>query len=130
MQSREHQVAGESGFDGDLRRFLVACFTDEEAVGILPEKRTQDTREIEADIAVCLHLTEARKIIFDGVLCSRDVDLVGIDLAERAIQRRRLTGSCRSCDIDDSVRLIDHPPEFLDCWPVYDQLIQRQEGCA
>jgi hypothetical protein len=57
MQRRENEVACESGFDGDLRRFLIARFTDQNHIRILAQEGAKDQREIEPDILVCLDLT-------------------------------------------------------------------------
>ena len=61
MQRREHQVTGERRFDGNLRGFLVARFTDENHVRILAQESAQDAREIQPDIFVRLDLAETRQ---------------------------------------------------------------------
>ena len=59
MQRREHKVAGERRFHGNLRCFLVARFTDEDDVGILPQEGAKNTRKIEPDILVRLDLAKS-----------------------------------------------------------------------
>ena len=75
VQGREDQMAGERGFDGNLSRFLVTRFTDENDVRILAEECAKDSGKIEPDVFVRLNLAEAREIVFNRVLGGRDVDL-------------------------------------------------------
>ena len=119
-------MSGQRGFDGDLRGFHVARFTDENDVGILPQKCAKDAREIQPDILVRLDLAQAGKIVFNRIFGGGNVDFRRIDFVQRAVQRGRLTRSRRSGDIDDAVGLIDHPSQLLDRRRMDNDLIERQ----
>ena len=67
-------MAGECGFDRNLCRFLIACFTDEDHVGILAEECTQNSGKIQTDIFMRLHLAQPGEVVFDRVFSRRDVD--------------------------------------------------------
>ena len=56
MERCEYEVAGQRGFDSNLCGFLVARFTNQNHVRVLPEKCPEDAREIKSDIAVRLDL--------------------------------------------------------------------------
>ena len=60
VERRQHEVAGERSFDGDLGRLPVANLTDEGNVGVGAENRAEGRGERETGLAVDLHLGDAR----------------------------------------------------------------------
>src|SRR6185437_10858659 len=59
VDGREHEVAGEGGVDGDLRRLLVTDLADHDHVRILPEEGAQRAGEGEPDPGVDVDLVDA-----------------------------------------------------------------------
>ena len=72
-------MTGERGLDGDFCSFKVSYFTDEDDVGILPQKSAQGRGKIQSDLLLHLHLVYAAKLEFDWILGGHDV---GIGLVE------------------------------------------------
>ena len=130
VQRREHKMARKRRFNRNLCRFLVASFTDEDHIGILPQECAQDAGEVEPDVFVRLHLAKARQIVFDRIFRRGDVDFRRVDLVQRTVKRCGLPGTRRARDVDDAVGLVDHPPELLHCRPMQDELVERQQRCA
>ncbi len=104
---REHLVAGERGFDGDIRRLVIANFTDHDDVRILAQDGTEGAGEIEADVALHRHLVDAGELVLDGVLDGDDVVFRAVQLLEDGIERGRLAGAGRAGDEDHPVRRVD-----------------------
>src|SRR6266700_3455303 len=79
-------MAGEGRLDGDLRRLLVSDLADHDDVGVLAENRAQRAREVEADLALHLHLLDAGLTILDGVLDGDDILAGRLDELERGVE--------------------------------------------
>src|SRR6185437_9486661 len=109
----EHQVAGESRLDGDLGHFKVADFADQNDVGRLTQHGAENLGEREPDALAHLALVNAREIVFDRVLGGDDLAVRAVELIERAVQRRRLTGAGWAGHQKDAVRSLDDPLEDL-----------------
>src|SRR2546426_603380 len=130
MQRREYQVAGQSRFDRNFSGLLIACFTDEDHIRILPQEGAKNAGEIEPNLFVRLDLAEAGEIVLNRIFSRRDVDLVGVDFVQRTVERGRLTGTRRPCDVDDAVRLVDHPAQLVDGRLMNNDFVQRQQRSA
>ena len=78
MQCREHEVTSESGFDGDLRGFKIADFTNQNDVRILTQERTKSRGEVQSDLFLHLHLVYARQIELDWIFGGHDVRIDGV----------------------------------------------------
>ena len=76
VQRGENQVAGQRRLHGDLRRFLVADFADENHVRVVAQDRAQAAREGQPGLFGDLDLVDALELIFDRVFD-------GDDLADR-----------------------------------------------
>ena len=68
MEGGEDEVTGEGSLNGDLGRFGVASFTDQDAIGVLPEERAEEASESESDSLVDGHLDDAVDFVFDRIL--------------------------------------------------------------
>src|SRR6266542_1775249 len=82
----------------DGRRFAVANLTYKNYVGILSQDRPKCRRERKAGLVVRLHLDDSRNTILYGILDSDDVEAAALDLAQRCIKRRSLSGTGWSGD--------------------------------
>ena len=71
VHGREHQVAGERRLHRHLRGLGVADLADHDDVGVLAQDRAQRGREGDVDLALHLHLAEARVDHLDRVLDGR-----------------------------------------------------------
>ena len=67
VQRRKYQVAGHRTAQPDLDRLAVAHFADQDDVGILAQRRAQNSREIQTDLRHHLHLRDAVEAVFDRV---------------------------------------------------------------
>jgi hypothetical protein len=83
-------VAGQRGFDGNLSRFLVADFADQNDVGIHPEVTPKCPLEREADLTVHLHLIDSSQRVLDGIFGGLDVEIRGVHFAQGRVERHRL----------------------------------------
>ncbi len=119
-------MACERRFNCGVSRFLVAGLADEQHVGILPKKRTEDIRERQPDLGVRLNLRDARQVVFDRVLRRRNIHPRLVDLGERGVKRRRLAGSGRARHVNDAVGLIDHLADECERRRMRDQLVEPE----
>jgi len=73
MECGDHQVAGQSRADGEIRRFVVADFADDQHLRILPQQVSSSAGEIEAARLIHLRLHDARNNLFDRIFHGDDV---------------------------------------------------------
>src|SRR5262245_25218061 len=107
MERAEHHMAGERGINRDLGRFEVADLANKNDVWILPEKRPQRGREVQADLIAHVDLIDAEQIEFNRILGGHDVRVRLVDLRYRRIKRVRLATAGRSGYQDHAIRLDD-----------------------
>ena len=107
VQGGQDQVAGESRFDRDLGRVLVAHLTDHDDVGVATQDRSEAGREREPRLRVDLHLVDACQPVFHRVLDRDDVLVRRVEDIESGVQRGGLAGSGRTGDQDGPVRLLE-----------------------
>ena len=91
VERTEDQVTGEGRLHGDVGRFLVTNFADHHDVRRLTQNRTERGREVETDVAVHLHLVDARHLVFDRVFDRDDLAVGRIHLPEAGVKRGRFT---------------------------------------
>src|SRR5262245_9190501 len=113
MERGEHEVSGQCSFNGDLGGFLVAGLSNKDHVRILPQESAENTGKVQTDIRVCLYLAQAREIVFDGIFSGGYIDFGRVDLSQRAVERCGLTGTGWTGDVNNSIRLADHPSQLL-----------------
>src|SRR5437899_3298065 len=106
-------MAGERRLNGDLRRFLVANFTDHNLVRVVTQNGTQTACKGQTFFLIYRDLYNAVKLIFDRVLDRYYLVFVVTDLVERRIKRCRLTGTGGPGYQDHSIRLLDIKPKPL-----------------
>jgi hypothetical protein len=109
VERGENQMAGERGVDGDGRRFEIANFPDHHDVRCLAEDRAQRGREREPDLLADLHLVDAGQHIFHRVFHRDDFFVRPVYVMQAGIQRRRLAGTGRTRDEQNTVRHRDQP---------------------
>ena len=81
VQRAEHQVAGQRGLDGDLRRLQVADFADHDDVRVLAQEGAQHRGEGQADGLVDRHLDDALDVVLDRLLGGQQLGLDRVDAA-------------------------------------------------
>src|SRR6266516_7358181 len=106
-------MAGQGGLDGDLRRFVVANFADQDHVRVMPQNRTQPAGESQPGLFRNLDLVEAFELIFDRVFNGNDLADGIVDLTERRVESRGLSATRGTGYQDDAVRQAEHAPERL-----------------
>src|SRR5690606_30858180 len=124
----EHQVSREGRLDGDVRRLVVANLADEDDVRRLPHHGAQDSREVEADLVTNLRLVDSGQVVLDRVLRGDDLDVGTIELLERRVEGRRLSGAGRPGDEEDAVRPLDDLLEALVVGLVETELLEVDEA--
>ena len=84
-------MSGQRRFDGDLRRLHVARFTNENHIGILPQERAENSREIQSDVLMRLNLAQPCKVILNRIFRRGNVDVRRINFIQCAVKSGRLT---------------------------------------
>src|SRR3954451_1628681 len=100
-------MARERGLDRDLGRLAVADLAHHHHVGVRAQDRTERRREREPGALVDLNLVHPAESELDRVFDGDDVDLRPVDLRQRRVERRRLTGARRAGRQDRARRLAD-----------------------
>ena len=117
VQRGKNHVARQRRLHGDLRRFLIANFTDEDHVRVMPQNRAQSAREGQPRLLGNLNLVDALELILDRVFDGDDLAHGVVDLRERAVERRRLAAARRPGDQRDAVghsqHVFEEPPVAL-----------------
>ena len=96
VQRREHEVAGQRGLDGDLRRLAVADLADHDDVGVGAQHRAQAGREVRPAFVLTWTCVMPVELVLDRVLDRDDVLLERVERAERRVERRRLARARRA----------------------------------
>ena len=104
VQRGENQMAGERRLHGDLRRFLVANFADENHVRVVAQNRTQSARKRQPGLFVDLDLVDALELVFHRVFNRDDFADGIVDFVERGVKRGGFAAAGRAGDEDDAVR--------------------------
>ena len=125
VQGRQHQVAGQRGFDRHLRRLLVAHLAHHDHVRVRSQERAQSARECPFDLGVHLHLAQTWLGDFDRVFRGPDLALRHVDVAERRMQRGGLAGTGRADAQHQAVRPLDGALEFGEVVLGQVQAVQR-----
>src|ERR1017187_4745595 len=119
VQRGENQVAGERRLHGDLRRFLVADFADENHVRVMTQNRTQPARKREAGLFVDLDLIDALELVFNRVFNRDDFADGIVDRVQRGVERGGFAAARRAGDEDDAVRQLENALETFQFAPVH-----------
>ena len=112
MESGEHKVTGEGGFDCNFCSLEVSNFADENDVWILPQKGAQCSGEIQSDLLFHLDLIHSAQLEFDRVFRGHNVGVRLIQPRDGGIQSVGLAGSSGSRDQYHSVRFQNRFFEF------------------
>ena len=93
VQGAQNQMPGKRGFDGDVRRLPVAHFPHHDHIRVLPEDRPQGKGKGQPGLLIDPHLVYAAQFVFDRVFQGDDVDGLGFDLVDHAVQGGRFSRS-------------------------------------
>lgn len=97
VQSRNHQMPGQSRPHRDLRRLVIAHLAQHQDLRILPQQMPRRLRIIQTLRLVHLRLHHPGNDLFHGILDGDDVPLTRLhQLVDAGIDRRRLSSPRRS----------------------------------
>ena len=130
VQRAEHQVAGQGGANGDLRRLQVADFPDHDHVGVLPQDMAQPHGEGKADLGPDGDLVDALEFVFDRFLNRDNAPVHRVDGAQKRVEGGRFARAGRTGDEEDAVRLDDDLPDGLLFQRGKAELVEAQEDLA
>ena len=80
VESAENQMSRQRGLHGNLRRFLVTNFTNEDHVRIMPQNGPQPASKGQPGFFRDLNLVDAAQLIFDRILDGDDLANIIVDL--------------------------------------------------
>ena len=113
MQRGEHQVASERRLHGDLGRFLIADFTDEQHVWIVAQNGPQPASKGQPRLFQNLDLVNTFELILDRIFNGDDLANRVVDLVERGVERRGFAAARGAGHQNDPVRQAENAPERL-----------------
>ncbi len=79
MKSRKHEVTRQGCFHGNACRLAITSLTDKNDVGVLPEKRSQNTSKVQTDVLVNLDLVYTLQIVLNRIFRRGNIGAGGID---------------------------------------------------
>lgn len=120
----DDKVAGERGFEGGGGGDGVACFANDDDVGVLAQKVSDGVCEAHASGFVDLDLCDAFDGVFDGVFDGDDVDFVFAAVKEGAVDGGGFSRACGSSHEDHALGLLEHPLDGLESGEVGDQAFE------
>ena len=106
VKGGKQQVAGHGSVEGDVGRFEVANFTDQEHVGVLAQDRAQAGGKCEPSLVVHLYLGNACQLDFNRIFHGDDVDGGILFLVDERVERGGLAAAGRTRDQNHALRLI------------------------
>ena len=110
MQGAEHEVTGLGGGERRRDRLEVAHLADEDHVGVLAERslqRFREARRVGTDLALVDDAALVAVHELDRVLDRENVVAAGaVDLVDDRRERRRLTGTGRPGDENETARIL------------------------
>ena len=120
VQRREHQVTGERRFDRGLERLRIADFADHHDVRILSQDRAQPLANVNPALTlVCPWLMPGSQYSTGSSIVVTFLPDLG-QLAERGVERRRLSAAGRAGHEDDALGLSDLIAERLERLAIHD----------
>ncbi len=130
MQGGQHQVARHCGASGNLGGFLVADFTHQQNVGVLPQEGAEHARKGEVDFFIDLHLADAGNAIFDRILAGQYLYVALIELFQGTVQRGGLAGTGGPGHQYDPVGGLDGAAEFSPQILRHSRILQGAQALA
>ena len=104
-------MARQGSLGGVLGGFQVPDFTDQNHVGVVSQNRPKASGKGQTHLRMDLDLIDPFELVLDRILGRDDLDVLGLDLAERAVKGRRFSRPRRTGHKHDSVR---HANELLE----------------
>ncbi len=121
-------MAGHRSAEGHFGGVLVADFTDQDDVGVLPHDRADAVGEIELQRFVDRALAHQRDRVFDRVFQRHDVDGLVVQVRQHRIQRGGLAGTGRPGHQQDAFGTRHHQLQLAPCVFGEAHLLQRHDG--
>ena len=109
---------------GDFGGLVVADFSDENDVRVVPQDRSQSGGERDADVGVDRDLDDAVDVVFDRIFGRDDLGFDVVEFIQRRVERRRLARSGGAGDQHDAVRAMDGLAEVVQDRRVHPDLVQ------
>lgn len=118
MEGGKHQVSGEGRLRGDLRRFRIADFANQNNVGVLSQNRPDGDRVGKAPRFVDGRLVDELACpVLDRIFERDDVDPLSGDMLDGPMEHGRLSRTGGAGNQDDAVFLVHHVDQLpLDAW--------------
>ena len=107
-------MTGQGGLDRDAAGLEVTNLSHEDHVRVLAQDGAQSLGVGHVDFGVDRDLDQTLDVVLDGVLVGDDLLVDGVDVAEAAVEGRRLAGAGRSRDQDHAVGLGDQGLDDLE----------------
>ena len=104
-------MARQGSLGGVLGGFQVPDFTDQNHVRVMSQYRPKAGGKGQTHLRMDLDLIDPFELVLDRILGRDDLDVLGFDLAERAVKGRRFSRPSRTGHKHDSVR---HANELLE----------------
>src|SRR6516225_10021332 len=114
MQSGEHQVTGQSRLDADFRGLEVADLADQNNIGVLAEKSSERSGEVQANLLFHLHLVDSTQLKLDGIFRGHDVGVDGVQGGDGGVQGVGFPRTRRTGHQHHAVGFHDVAMEFLE----------------
>ena len=118
-------MAGQRGFDRDLRGFIVPDLADHDDVRIRPQKAAHRCGKGQADLRIDLHLAQAGLRDLDRILGRPELSGIDVDLGQHRVQCGRFARAGRAGRQDQAVGSARHARHRPDVAFVQPDLAQR-----
>ena len=106
MQGTYYQVARDGSLYRNLCRLCVSDLTNHDDIRVLSQNRTQCRRKGKLCLDIGLYLIDSVDVRLNRVLDSDNVYIFFVQLTESRIQCGGLTTSRRSCNQNNSIRVL------------------------
>ena len=122
----KHQVPGQGGVDGDLRRLVVADFAHQNLVRVVAQDRPQPARKGKPLLLVHRNLRNAANLVLHRILDGDDLVFVALDLIQSRVEGGGFSRAGRPSHQHHAVRLADVAAEALQVFVGKTDHIQSQ----
>ena len=113
MQGTYYQVSGNRRLNRDARCLLVSDLTDHDDIRVLTKDGTQGTGEGQVCLRIYMYLIDTVDIRLYRVFDSDNIYILGVQFTEGCIQGSGFTGTGRSGNQQNSVRILQNMVKLL-----------------